>query len=128
MPRSRNYLLAAGALVSSLTMALGGSPGGRHSAHQGQPDRRDGEQPGQSEGHRVLPLDGPFTLWECSSKDWVVPASPCLTSNRVHVHTNAKGAFRATMTRADLSRGQSPRPDPQDVLKSESPFRVGSTP
>ena len=28
MPRSRNYLLAAGALVGSLTMALGGSAGG----------------------------------------------------------------------------------------------------
>ena len=45
-----------------------------------------------------FPPSATFTLWECSSKDWVVPASPCLTSNRVHVHTNAQGAFRATMT------------------------------
>jgi hypothetical protein len=98
MSRSRRYLLAAGALVGSLTMALCWSPAWAATPHiTATPTDPMVDTPVSLAGSG-FPHSATFTLQECSSKDWVVPANPCLITNRVHVHTNAEGAFNATMT------------------------------
>jgi hypothetical protein len=38
-----------------------------------------------------------LTLAECSTKQWIVPSSLCLTTNTVTVHTNSTGGFKSRM-------------------------------
>lgn len=38
--------------------------------------------------------DTSLQIVECSQKEWIVPQSPCDTSNAITVKTNAKGRFR----------------------------------
>ena len=45
-----------------------------------------------------FPPDTRITLAECSATAWVVPFSPCLTSNTVTVRTDSAGSFRTHMT------------------------------
>jgi hypothetical protein len=50
-----------------------------------------------------------LTIKECSQTTWIVPESPCATSNVIAIATDANGAFETTMT-AEVCPSPTPTP------------------
>ena len=97
MLRLPKLLPVAGVALVALATATGGSSAGAATPHiTAHPTHVMVNSRVSLEGTGFAPATT-ITLEECSAKEWIAPLSPCLTSNQIRVHTNAKGVFKATM-------------------------------
>jgi hypothetical protein len=56
-----------------------------------------------------FPADATLTVKECSQTTWIVPETPCASSNVIRITTNSTGDFETTMT-AEVCPGPTPTP------------------
>jgi hypothetical protein len=97
MSRSWKVLASAGLALGAVGMIAGGAASGAATPHiTASPTHVMVNSPVRLVGTGFTPATT-ITLRECSAKTWVVPASPCLTTNEVTVTTNSAGGFRTHM-------------------------------